>query len=231
MALFDNEVPPQFSLPKSLPFTYFSLTFPLSLLLLVAWKAEREREREAETGQPQLKVTRKWLKSDFRILPKVTLKVARKATFWPPRVTFEALLASKSYVSGQNFTFRVTFRVTLGDRKSLSFLVTFQWFFIFRGFGGFRMSAFSQVESKEENPSIGKQVVFGLDNLQPAKSKKGREEGDGTENVINCRDVCRKLSWHFMTTYDDLWRFMTFYVNGIKRRKLSWNVANCRDMS
>ena len=29
---------------------------------------------------------------------------------------------------------------------------------------------------------------------EPAKSKRGREEGDGTENVINCRDVCRKLS-------------------------------------
>ena len=29
---------------------------------------------------------------------------------------------------------------------------------------------------------------------KPAKSKRGREEGDGTENVINCRDVCRKLS-------------------------------------
>ena len=27
----------------------------------------------------------------------------------------------------------------------------------------------------------------------PAKSKRGREEGDGTENVINCRDVCRTL--------------------------------------
>ena len=27
-----------------------------------------------------------------------------------------------------------------------------------------------------------------------AKSKRGRREGDGTENVINCRDVCRKLS-------------------------------------
>ena len=25
-------------------------------------------------------------------------------------------------------------------------------------------------------------------------AKRGREEGDGTENVINCRDVCRKLS-------------------------------------
>ena len=30
--------------------------------------------------------------------------------------------------------------------------------------------------------------------VTPAKSKRGREEGDGTENVINCRDVCRKLS-------------------------------------
>ena len=35
----------------------------------------------------------------------------------------------------------------------------------------------------------------------PAKSKRGREEGDGTGNVINCRDVCRKLS---VTFYDDL---------------------------
>ena len=30
--------------------------------------------------------------------------------------------------------------------------------------------------------------------LNRRKSKRGREEGDGTENVINCRDVCRKLS-------------------------------------
>ena len=30
--------------------------------------------------------------------------------------------------------------------------------------------------------------------LLPVKSKRGREEGDGTENVINCRDICRKLS-------------------------------------
>ena len=37
--------------------------------------------------------------------------------------------------------------------------------------------------------------------VQPAKSKRGREEGDWTENIINCRDVCRKSSWHFMTTY------------------------------
>ena len=32
----------------------------------------------------------------------------------------------------------------------------------------------------------------------PGKPRKNRErkdrEGDGTENVINCRDVCRKLS-------------------------------------
>ena len=33
-----------------------------------------------------------------------------------------------------------------------------------------------------------------LNFTDPAKSKRGREEGDGTENVINCRDVCRKLS-------------------------------------
>ena len=37
--------------------------------------------------------------------------------------------------------------------------------------------------------------------------------------------ICHKLSqdilWHFMTTYDDIWLFMTFYANGTKRRKLS----------
>ena len=32
---------------------------------------------------------------------------------------------------------------------------------------------------------------------KPVKSKRGRQEGDGTENVINCR----KLSWQF---YDDV---------------------------
>ena len=36
-------VPPQFSLPKSLPFTYFPRVFPLSLILLV----ERERQKLA----------------------------------------------------------------------------------------------------------------------------------------------------------------------------------------
>ena len=31
----------------------------------------------------------------------------------------------------------------------------------------------------------------------------------------------RKGTGQKMSTYDDLWRFMTFYVNGVKRRKLS----------
>ena len=73
--------------------------------------------------------------------------------------------------------------------------------------------------------------------LNRRNPKGRREEGDGTENVINCRDVCRKLSWHFMTTYDDLWRFMTFLCQWnketeivIKCRKLSWHVVNCRDV-
>ena len=51
------------------------------------------------------------------------------------------------------------------------------------------------------NQKIGKGGFLGggslgdvLVRLKPAKSKRGREEGDGTENVINCRDVCRKLS-------------------------------------
>ena len=34
----------------------------------------------------------------------------------------------------------------------------------------------------------------GIEGFEPAKSKRGREEGDGTENVINCRDACRKVS-------------------------------------
>ena len=65
----------------------------------------------------------------------------------------------------------------------------------------------------------------------PAKSKRGREEGDGTENVINCRDVCRKLSWHFMTTYDDLWRFMSMEQRDGKCHKMSQVVVQCRKLS
>ena len=51
-------------------------------------------------------------------------------------------------------------------------------------------------------PHLGKQVaelelVDGREARSrmhmPAKSKRGREEGDGTENVINCRDFCRSL--------------------------------------
>ena len=41
-------------------------------------------------------------------------------------------------------------------------------------------------------PSVKGATCTPLD--KPAKSKRGREEGDRTENVINCRDVCRKLS-------------------------------------
>ena len=61
---------------------------------------------------------------------------------------------------------------------------------------------------KTSEPNKIIEMLLSWETGQPAKSKRGREEGDGTENVINCRDVCRKLSWHFMTTYDDLWRFM-----------------------
>ena len=66
--------------------------------------------------------------------------------------------------------------------------------------------------------------------IQKGTGGRGREEGDGTENVINCRDVCRKLSWHFMTIYDVLcqWKKETEIV--IKCRKLSWHVVNCRDV-
>ena len=54
-SLFDPEVPPQFSLPKSLPFTYFPRAFPLSLLLLVDWEGEREKQKLARN---QRKVSR-----------------------------------------------------------------------------------------------------------------------------------------------------------------------------
>ena len=54
--------------------------------------------------------------------------------------------------------------------------------------------------------------------------QKGREEGDGTENVINCPKF-----------YDDLWRFMTFYVKGEQRdgnyHKMSQTVVKCRKLS
>ena len=70
-----------------------------------------------------------------------------------------------------------------------------------------------------QNPQkIGKR---GFRGQKPVKSKRGREEGDGTEFVINCRKVSYDTLWHFMTLYDVLWRFMTFYVKWEKRRKLS----------
>ena len=50
---------------------------------------------------------------------------------------------------------------------------------------------------------------------KPAKTKRGQEEGDGTENVINCR----KLSQIVVTFYDEF--YDEFYVNGTKRRELS----------
>ena len=58
------------------------------------------------------------------------------------------------------------------------------------------------------------------------------------ENVIPCRTrscslwlMMRLTAKCFMTFYDDLWRLMTIYVNGRKRRKLSWRVANSCKMS
>ena len=48
-------------------------------------------------------------------------------------------------------------------------------------------------------------------------------KGDGRKGTVDRK--CHKLSWRLsqivVTFYDDLWRFMTFYVNGTKRRKLS----------
>ena len=63
-----------------------------------------------------------------------------------------------------------------------------------------KMGAFGEsLVFQEKHPELRK----GL----PAKSKRGREEGDGTENVINCR----KLSQVVVTFYDEffLWRFMS----------------------
>ena len=71
--------------------------------------------------------------------------------------------------------------------------------------------------------------VFCLFLQEPAKPKRGQEEGDRTENVINCCDVCRKLSWHFMTTYDDLWRFMSMEQRDGNCHRMSQVVVNCRD--
>ena len=55
-------------------------------------------------------------------------------------------------------------------------------------------------------------------NHSPAKSKRGREEGDGTENVISCRKSSQ-IVVTFMTNL--MTNFMTFYVTGSKRKKLS----------
>ena len=65
--------------------------------------------------------------------------------------------------------------------------------------------------------------VYGIkgNHIQPAKIKRGREEGDGTENVINCR----KLSWHFMTN------FMTIYDVLCQWNKETEIVMTCRKLS
>ena len=39
---------------------------------------------------------------------------------------------------------------------------------------------------------------------QPVKSKRGREEGDGTENVINCRELSQIVVTIYDEFYDDL---------------------------
>ena len=44
-----------------------------------------------------------------------------------------------------------------------------------------------------------------IDILQlPAKSKRGREEGDGTENVIHCRKLSQIVVTFYDEFYDDL---------------------------
>ena len=61
--------------------------------------------------------------------------------------------------------------------------------------GRCRRTAARKAPSTANGMGNGSRVGQVLSNLHtPAKSKRGREEGDGTENVINCRDVCRKLS-------------------------------------
>ena len=79
------------------------------------------------------------------------------------------------------------------------------------------------------NPCLGSETIGSRKGTQPAKSKRGREEGDGTENVINCRDVCRKLSWRIlrrlMTIYGVLWRCTSM------KNKETEIVRKCRKLS
>ena len=53
----------------------------------------------------------------------------------------------------------------------------------------------SRTESlrEEHPPCFFLHYVINSEIIMPAKSKRGREEEDGTENVMNCRDVCLAL--------------------------------------
>ena len=59
--------------------------------------------------------------------------------------------------------------------------------------------------------------------FKQAESKRGREEGDGTENVKNRCD----LSQIVVTFYDDLWRFMSMEQRDGNCQK---NVGNCHKL-
>ena len=65
----------------------------------------------------------------------------------------------------------------------------------------------------------------------PVKSKRGREQGDGTEFVSNCRKVSYDALWRFMTLYDVLCQVRKATEIVIKCRKVSQDVVNCRKVS
>ena len=63
----------------------------------------------------------------------------------------------------------------------------------------------------------------------PAKSKRGREEGDGTENVINCRKLSQIVVTNFMTNF--MTNCMTFYDVLCQWNKETEIVIKCRKLS
>ena len=100
---------------------------------LVLWSCWPPRTPETPKIKSSSKVT-------FRVSPKVT--PFRK---YPRKWLFDPKSDSKRLSSGQTVTFRVTFRVALGETPNFTSQSLMSYFQFLRGFGGSRSSAVSQV--------------------------------------------------------------------------------------
>ena len=69
------------------------------------------------------------------------------------------------------------------------------------------------------------------DSVNRRNPKRDRKKGTAKTFVIDCRKLSQNVLWHFMMTYDDLWRFMRFYDVWCQRNKATQIVIKCRKLS